>query len=218
MMFDLLSACTSPALLGTHVISQSSTPMATQSSILWPEHLLPGHTDNFISNEVKAADLTTQQIWELLADVSRWNSYYKNCAQITEPETGPYLKESSVFKFSTFGLPPLTCTVKKSVVPKQGTAGRLAWHTSTGVGFEVYLGWIVEELEKGRVRILTQEVQNGPIFKEAAKRRQIRSFWATKIGWMGLFRLRVVKKCEKLTWRASTSLYGNWIRRRYSRQ
>ncbi|KAK7180454.1 hypothetical protein DPSP01_014131 [Paraphaeosphaeria sporulosa] len=143
--------------------------MATQSSILWPEHLLPGYTDNFVSNEVIAVNLTTQQIWELLADISRWNSYYKNCAQITEPDAGSYLKEGSVFKFSTFGFPPLTCTVMESVVPKQGTAGRLAWHSTTDDGLEVYHAWIVEELEKDRVRILTQEVQNGPVFKEWAR-------------------------------------------------
>jgi hypothetical protein len=130
---------------------------------------MPGYTDNFVSNEVIARNLTTQQIWELLADISRWTSYYKNCAQITEPDSGSYLKEGCVFKFSTFGFPPLTCTVKESVVPKQGSAGRIAWHSTTDDGLEVYHAWLVEELAKNRVRILTQEVQNGPIFKEWAK-------------------------------------------------
>lgn len=141
--------------------------MATQSSIIWPGKLLPGYTDNFVSNEVIAVDLTPQQIWELLADISRWKSYYKNCAQITQPDAGSYLTEGSVFKFSTFGFPPLTCTVKESVAPKQGTPGRLAW-LSTDNGLEVYHAWLVEEIEKNRVRILTQEVQNGPIFQEWA--------------------------------------------------
>ncbi|KAJ4353619.1 uncharacterized protein N0V89_005349 [Didymosphaeria variabile] len=143
--------------------------MTTQSSIIWPEHLLPGTTDNFVSNEVIARNLSAQRIWELLADISKWKSYYKNCAQITEPESGPYLKEGNVFKFSTFGFPPLTCTITESVVPKQGTAGRIAWHSTTDDGLEVYHAWIVEELEKNRIRVLTQEVQNGPIFKEWAK-------------------------------------------------
>lgn len=149
----------------SHSLHTSLLEMATQSSIIWPDELLPGTTDNFVSNEVIARNLTAQQIWELLADISKWESYYKNCAQITQPESGPYLKEGNVFKFSTFGFPPLTCTVKESVAPKQGTAGRLAWHNKSE-GIEVYHAWIVEELDKNRVRILTQETQNGSIFQK----------------------------------------------------
>lgn len=143
--------------------------MATQASIIWPEHLLPGTTDNFVSNEVIASDLTTQQIWELLADISKWETYYKNCDKITQPESGSYLKEGNVFKFSTFGFPPLECTVKESVVPQKGVVGRIAWHSVTDDGMEIYHAWIVEELEKNRVRILTQEVQNGPVFQKFAE-------------------------------------------------
>ena len=142
--------------------------MATQASIIWPEHLLPGTTDNFVSNEVIASDLTAQQIWELLADISKWETYYKNCDQITPPESGSYLKEGTVFKFSTFGFPPLTCTVEESVAPKKGTVGRIGWRSKTDDGMEIYHAWIVEELEKNRVRILTQEVQNGPVFQKFA--------------------------------------------------
>ena len=53
--------------------------MATQSAINWPEQFLPGTTDNFVSNERIAKDLTSTQIWALLANISRWKSYYKNC-------------------------------------------------------------------------------------------------------------------------------------------
>ena len=142
--------------------------MATLSSIIWPERLLPGTTDNFVSNEVIARNLTAQQIWELLADISKWKTYYKNCDQITPPASGSYLKEGNVFKFSTFGFPPLTCTVKESVVPKEGTAGRIAWYSETDEGLEIYHAWIIEEVSHNRVRVLTQEVQNGPVFQKLA--------------------------------------------------
>jgi len=65
--------------------------MSSQSAILWPDHFLPGTTDNFVSNEVIAKDVTSTQIWALLANISKWESYYKNCGQITPPDSGVFL-------------------------------------------------------------------------------------------------------------------------------
>ncbi len=80
-----------------------STP--TQSAISWPQKFLPGTTDNFVSNETIAANLSASQIWPLLQDVSKWESYYNNVSDITPPSSGPKLKEGDTFKFSTFGFP-----------------------------------------------------------------------------------------------------------------
>lgn len=141
----------------------------TQSTIIWPSHFLPGTTDNFVSNEVIAKDLTAAQIWALLNDITKWESYYKNCQSIHPPTSGPNLEKGDVFKFSTFGFPPLTCTVEESLTPAGGsgssTPGRLAWCAKED-GLEVYHAWLVEDLEGGRVRILTQESQIGQVFKE----------------------------------------------------
>ncbi|KAJ4287744.1 hypothetical protein N0V90_012448 [Kalmusia sp. IMI 367209] len=151
-----------------HLLTQNVFAMTSQTSIIWPERLLPGTTDNFVSNEVIARGISAQQIWSLLADISKWESYYKNCAQITPPDSGPHLEKGNAFKFSTFGFPPLTCTVEESVAPKQGIAGRIAWYSKTEDGLEIYHAWIVEDLEKERVRVLTQESQIGPVFKKLA--------------------------------------------------
>jgi len=62
--------------------------MTTQSAIVWPEHFLPGTTDNFVSNERIAKEITSTQIWALIANISKWESYYKNCDQITPPDSG----------------------------------------------------------------------------------------------------------------------------------
>ncbi|KAM0444460.1 hypothetical protein ACHAO4_010155 [Trichoderma viride] len=140
-----------------------STP--TQSAIIWPNKFLPGTTDNFVSNEIIVKDITATEIWEQLNDVSKWQSYYKNCDQITEPKTGPRLQKGDVFKFSTFGLPVLTCLVEEAVSPGPGHAGRLAWSTrldgDTNEKIEVYHAWLVEDLEGNRVRVMTQESQIG---------------------------------------------------------
>ncbi|KAJ4990338.1 hypothetical protein SVAN01_04220 [Stagonosporopsis vannaccii] len=155
--------------------SQIATPfspgMSSQPSIIFPQHFTPGKTDNFVSNEVIATSLSVAQIWALLADISKWTSYYKNCANITLPDGGPQLRKGAVFKFSTFGFPPLTCEVKESVVPEKGREGRLAWQSETPEGLEIYHAWIVQELEQGRVRILTQESQIGPVFKEWSEQK-----------------------------------------------
>lgn len=73
-----------------------SNPM--QSAIIWPEKFLPGTTENFVSNEIIVKDITATQIWEQLSDISKWQSYYKNCEQITEPENGPRLQKGDVFR------------------------------------------------------------------------------------------------------------------------
>ncbi|KAH9881889.1 hypothetical protein J1614_001060 [Plenodomus biglobosus] len=141
--------------------------MATQSAIIWPAHFLPGTTDNFVSNERIVKDVTSSQIWALVANISNWPTYYANCSHITPPDSGPFLHLHNTFSFSTFGFPPLPCTVEESVPPAaNGAAGRLAWSAKTEDGLEVYHAWLVEDLEGQRVRVLTQESQIGGVFRE----------------------------------------------------
>lgn len=139
--------------------------MSTQSAIIWPTKYLPGTTDNFVSNEVIAKGISAKQIWALLNDISKWESYYDNVSQITPPSSGPMLQEGDEFKFSTFGFPVLTCPVQESVAPDAAHPGRLAWSAKLEGGpdeeVDVYHAWLVEDLEGGRVRILTQESQIG---------------------------------------------------------
>lgn len=159
------------------------TSGATQSAIVWPTQFLPGTTDHFVSNEVIAKDITAAQIWALLADASRWESYYKNCSGVTPPAAdasrgpGPQLlRKDDVFTFSTFGFPLVTPRVAESVAPGGGgpttAAGRLAWCVDDpGAGIQVYHAWLVEDLEGGRVRVLTQESQIGPPFAALREER-----------------------------------------------
>ena len=144
----------------------------TQSAIIWPEAFLPGTTDNFISNEVIASNLDATQIWSLLSNISEWSTYYANVSQITPPSTGPHLRKGDVFKFSTFGFPVLACLIEECNGPAAGTPGRIAWSTKLdgdeNTKVEVYHAWLVEDLDGGRVRILTQESQKGKPAKQLA--------------------------------------------------
>jgi len=114
---------------------------------------------------VIAGGLTAAQVWPWLVDVARWETYYSNVAQITPPATGSRLGKGDAFSFSTFGLPPLSCSCEESEMPADGNPGRLAWQArlegDENTAISVYHAWIVEDLDEGRVRILTQESQIG---------------------------------------------------------
>ncbi|KAJ5714728.1 uncharacterized protein N7483_011909 [Penicillium malachiteum] len=136
------------------------------SSIIWPKQFLPGTTDNFVSNEIYITNLTAQEVWPNLVDITRWESYYDNVAQITPPSSGPLLKtKGENFSFSTFGFPALQSEVCESVAPTSTSPGRLAWRAwqdgDSDTALNVYHAWIIEDVEWGVVRILTQESQIG---------------------------------------------------------
>lgn len=42
------------------------------SDIIWPEGFVPGFTDNYCSNEVIVAGLSTKDIWPLLNTPALW--------------------------------------------------------------------------------------------------------------------------------------------------
>lgn len=141
------------------------TSSPTASAIIWPLKYLPGTTDNFVSNEVVVKDLRASDVWKYLADITKWESYYSNCGQITPPASGPFLERGDKFSFSTFGFPPLPSQVCESVAPSKKEVGRLAWRAKldgdADSAVDVYHAWIIEDLDQDRVRILTQESQIG---------------------------------------------------------
>jgi hypothetical protein len=136
------------------------------NAIHWPHGYLPGYADNFVSNEVIVAGLTAADVWPLLGTPSSWPTYYSNSANIRFHEgRGPVLQSGDYFYFETFGFPvEARCT--ECVVPAAGEPGRIAWHGWAGeVGtadrLDVHHAWLVEDIDGERVRILTQETQNG---------------------------------------------------------
>lgn len=136
------------------------------NAILWPEGYLPGTTENFASNEVIVADLSARQVWPLLAMPARWPGYYANSANVRLPgDDSTMLAEGMRFYFETFGF-PVDAQVTEYVAPVDGQPGRLAWHGWAGeegsdARLDVIHAWLVEDLDGGRVRVLTQEVQKG---------------------------------------------------------
>ncbi|MHC3137762.1 SRPBCC domain-containing protein [Acinetobacter nosocomialis] len=141
------------------------------SDIIWPEDYVPGFTDNYCSNEVIVEGLSTQDIWPLLNTPNMWANYYSNSANARFYDNkGPQLENSVRFYFETFGF-PVEAQCVEYVPPVKGQSARLAWHGWSGEGstrLDVHHAWLIEDLSGNRVRILTQETQNGEPAKELA--------------------------------------------------
>lgn len=143
------------------------------NSIVWPKGYLPGETDNFCSNEVIVKGLTTADVWPLLVNAYVWSSYYANSSDVKLPEGAEQLQADMVFSFKTFGF-PVDAQVVEFVAPKANEPARIAWYgwageMNTDERLDVHHAWLIEDLEGGRVRILTQETQNGQPAKELAQ-------------------------------------------------
>ena len=141
------------------------------SEIVWPDGYVPGFTDNSCSNEVIVAGLKAAGVWPFLALAERWPTHYKNSADVRFHDVGgPSFDPGLRFSFSTFGF-PVESQVVEYVPPVKGQPARVAWHGWSGGGEErldVHHAWLIEDLSGDRVRILTQETQNGAPAKELA--------------------------------------------------
>lgn len=136
-----------------------------QNAIIWPEKYLPGTTDNYCSNEVIAAGLTTNDIWPYLSNPFAWPKYYSNSSDIEFINKKSELFDDGVrFRFKTFGF-PIEAQITEFVKPESGKPARIAWHGwaegDSETRLDVIHAWLIEDLPGGRVRILTQESQIG---------------------------------------------------------
>lgn len=152
--------------------AQAEQPLQ-QNAIVWPVGYLPGTTDNFVTNEVIVAGLSATDVWPLLADATKWPSYYANSAKVRFYDgKGPVLAKGDRFFFKTFGF-PVEAQATEYVPPAEGRPGRVAWHGWAGKEgatdrLDVIHAWLIEDLSGGRVRILTQESQKGEPAKTLA--------------------------------------------------
>ncbi|PVX61331.1 SRPBCC domain-containing protein [Paraburkholderia unamae] len=145
------------------------------NEIFWPEDYLPGTTDNFCSNEVIVAGLSTADIWPLLNKATAWPSYYDNASDVRFHDgKGPELSAGARFQFKTFGF-PVESEVTEYVPPAAGQPARVAWHGwaegDAETRLDVIHAWLIEDLSGGRVRVLTQESQKGQPARQLAKTR-----------------------------------------------
>jgi hypothetical protein len=142
------------------------------NEIFWPEGYVPGFADNFASNEIIVAGLSTAEIWPYLNNTKAWPTYYSNASEIRFYNgPGPELSNGARFRFTTFGF-PVEAEVTEHEPPVAGKPARVAWHGwvegDAEHRLDVHHAWLIENLPGGRVRILTQETQNGKPARDLA--------------------------------------------------
>ena len=142
------------------------------SDIRWPEKYLPGTTDNYVSNEVIIAGLTSAQVWPYLNDTTHWPICYKNASEIGfEDGAGPELAAGVHFRFTTFGM-KVEAEVTEYAPPSEGNPARVSFRAwiagSKQADASALHAWLIEDLPGGRVRVLTQESQIGEPAKQMA--------------------------------------------------
>lgn len=141
-------------------------------AIHWPIGFMPGMTDNFASNEVIAKGLNAAEVWPNLIDTSKWPLYYPNASDIHFYNgSSSILFAGARFRFVTFGL-IVEAEVTEFVAPQDDKPARIAWHGwvegDEAHFLDVHHAWLIEDLSENRVRVLTQECQNGQPAKEMA--------------------------------------------------
>ncbi|SDG24116.1 polyketide cyclase [Dyella sp. 333MFSha] len=135
------------------------------NEIIWPADYLPGTTANFASNEEIVAGVDLAAAWAALVDTSAWPAYYENASDIRFHDgSGPVLSAGARFRFTTFGF-PVEAEVTEFIAPAAGQPGRVAWHGwvegDAESRLDVHHAWLLETLDGGRLRVLTQETQTG---------------------------------------------------------
>ena len=146
------------------------------NSIVCPKDYIPVYSDNFVSNQIIIKYLSLKSVWENLINTSVWDKYYSNMADVQfYNQEDSYLKKASRFKFKTFGF-PIEAQIIEFIPSFDGEPARIAWHGWNEVEnpderLDVIHAWLIEELTGNRVRVLTQETQNGKPAQELAKTR-----------------------------------------------
>ncbi|WP_313386816.1 hypothetical protein [Chishuiella sp.] len=144
-----------------------------QNAIIFPKEYLPGATDNFCSNELIVKNISIEKVWKNLINPFLWPLYYKNSSDINfKNKEDRELYLNVIFNFKTFGF-PISAKVIEFDPPENNQPARLAWHGwSEGneeSKIDVHHAWLIENLSDNRLRILTQETQNGNPAKELAQ-------------------------------------------------
>jgi Polyketide cyclase / dehydrase and lipid transport len=122
----------------------------------WPSGMEPGRALVHAHNEI-VTTASPEYVWDWLCRASAWPQWYRNCAWLNFPNgDGPDLKQNTQFVWKTFG-----ATVRSTVVVFDPMR-EIGWD-AYAIGLRAFHGWLIEPLDQGGCRIVTEETQNGPL-------------------------------------------------------
>jgi Polyketide cyclase / dehydrase and lipid transport len=122
----------------------------------WPSGMEPGRALVHAHNEI-VTTASPEHVWRWLCRGSTWPQWYRNCAWLNFPNgDGPDLKQNTQFVWKTFG-----ATVRSTVIVFDPMR-EIGWD-AYAIGLRAFQGWLIEPLDRGGCRIVTEETQNGPL-------------------------------------------------------
>jgi uncharacterized protein YndB with AHSA1/START domain len=72
--------------------------------IHWPEGFDPAKADLFSHNEL-LINASCERVWQHIIEATKWPEWYPNSKDVRIVDGGSVLKDSTVFRWTTFGLP-----------------------------------------------------------------------------------------------------------------
>lgn len=117
--------------------------------IEWPSAYSPEKADGIVSNEIQVKELTPEEIWPYLINISDWDRFAKGVmdANFVDPSIDdPHLFHKAEFEYRTAGM-SLAAQVLECVKPKDDRPGRISWEGSikgeSGAEFRFVQAWLL---------------------------------------------------------------------------
>lgn len=142
--------------------------------IQWPPAYEPALADGIVSNEIEVKDLTPEEIWPYLTNISDWDRFTKDVmdATFTDPSIeDPHLFPKAEITYKEAGL-DLAAHVLEVVKPKDDRAGRISWEGNVVSGNEASFSfchaWLIAMGPGGKgCRILTEMSIKGSLASDS---------------------------------------------------
>jgi hypothetical protein len=146
---------------GNNVMSMKSDLANRDKDIHWPQGFDPSQADLFAHNEM-LINASCARIWSHIIDASKWPEWYPNAREVKI--TGDnVLKDGTVFRWTTFGLPI------ESKVNEFTPYTRIGWYGyAPGTARSFYHTWYLRP-RGDACMVVTDEVGKG---KDAAHLRE----------------------------------------------
>jgi len=138
---------------GSNVMSMKSDLANREKDIHWPQGFDPSQADLFSHNEL-LINASCARIWSHIIDANKWPEWYPNAREVKI--TGDnVLKDGTVFRWTTFGLPI------ESKVNEFTPYTRIGWYGyAPGTAPSFYHTWYLKTRGDGCL-VVTDEVGKG---------------------------------------------------------
>ena len=132
------------------------------TEIHWPAGFSPAEADLFSHNE-GLINAPCERVWKHIVEATRWPEWYPNSKDVRIRGNGTVLNESSVFTWTTFGLPI------ESKINEFVPFSRIGWFGSAaGAAPSFYHTWYLTQTNDG-CRVVTDEVGKGASAQQLRK-------------------------------------------------